>query len=248
MVSTSETGHAKNLASFDELISFVSAYGEVYKPSKASISLAALRKLSADSRNVLTSVNATLPTHSNAVAARGVAFKPLTPLITRVMNALKAIDTSEEVDDNARTLVRKIQGLRATPKKTDEEKNALAAEGHETKEISSSQMSFDNRLENFDKLIKLLSSLPLYTPNETELGITGLTALYNDLLSKNNAVVASATEASNIRIARNSTLYRANSGLVDTAAAVKAYVKSLFGPSSPQFRQLSKIRINTISV
>ena len=38
------------------------------------------------------------------------------------MNALKATDTTEQVDKSARTLVRKIQGIRATPKMTEEEK------------------------------------------------------------------------------------------------------------------------------
>ena len=34
MVSTSETGHSKNVANFDELISFVSAYNTDYKPTR----------------------------------------------------------------------------------------------------------------------------------------------------------------------------------------------------------------------
>jgi hypothetical protein len=43
-------------------------------------------------------------------------------------------------------LVRKIQGVRATPKKTEEEKAAMEAEGKAPKEISSAQMSFDSRI------------------------------------------------------------------------------------------------------
>ncbi|MFA6401072.1 MAG: hypothetical protein WCX31_05525 [Salinivirgaceae bacterium] len=42
MTSTSETGHAKNVTNFDELISFVTGYGTTYNPSKDSIKLAAL--------------------------------------------------------------------------------------------------------------------------------------------------------------------------------------------------------------
>jgi hypothetical protein len=244
----SETGHAKNLTNFDELVSFVSAYGTDYKPTKTSISLEALKKLSAETRNSISALNAVLPAYSNAVAAREVAFKPLSKLITRVMNALKAVDTSSQVDDNAKTLVRKIQGLRATAKRTEEEKNALAAEGNKTKEISSSQMSFDSRLENLDKLIKLLSSIPLYAPNEEDLKTSALTVMYTDLMSKNTAVVAAAIPVSNARIARNTVMYKADTGLVDTAAAVKAYIKSLFGAASPQHRQVSKLAIKTVKI
>jgi hypothetical protein len=50
MATTSETGHAKNVANFDELISFVTAYGTTYNPSKASIKLTALQALSANAK------------------------------------------------------------------------------------------------------------------------------------------------------------------------------------------------------
>ena len=42
MASTTETGHAKNVANFEDLISFCTGYGAPYNPSKASIKLAAL--------------------------------------------------------------------------------------------------------------------------------------------------------------------------------------------------------------
>ena len=46
MASTSETGHAKNVANFDDLISFVTGYGTAYNLSKATIKLTALQTLS----------------------------------------------------------------------------------------------------------------------------------------------------------------------------------------------------------
>ena len=64
---------------------------------------------------------------NNAVAAREGAFKPLCKLITRVINALKAADTSPETDEKAKTLVRKLQGRRASSKLTEEEKQELIA-------------------------------------------------------------------------------------------------------------------------
>jgi hypothetical protein len=246
MSKTSETGHAKNLATFDELVSFVAAYGTAYNPSKTSLSFASLQALSAEARTALVNLNASVPAYTNAIAAREVAFEPLSKLITRVINALKATDTSQQVDENARTLVRKIQGTRATPKMTEEEKAALQAEGNETKEISTSQMSFDNRLENFHRLIKLLSSIPEYVPNEEDLSVNGLTDLYNDLMSKNAAVVNASTGLSNARIVRNNLLYKLNTGLVDTSIAVKAYVKSLFGASSPQYKQVSGLVFKSV--
>ena len=145
------------------------------------------------------------------------------------------------------TLVRKIQGRRATAKKSPDEIKALSADGKEAVEISSSQMSYNSRLDNFDKLIKLLDSVSLYAPNEEDLKITSLTALHNDLNAKNIAVVNAAVPLSNARISRNNVLYKANTGLVDIAADTKTYIKSLYGATSPQFKQVSKLEFNTLN-
>jgi hypothetical protein len=248
MASTSETGHAKNAANFDDLISFVTGYGVTYNPSRASINLAALQAISANAKNAISALNAALPAYSNAVATREVAFAPLNKLITRVINALKSTDTTDQVDDSAKTLARKIQGTRAKAKKTDEEKAALAAAGTTVVEISSSQMGYDNRLDNFDKLIKLLASIPLYAPNEADLKVTALSTLYDDLKTKNTAVVTAATPLSNARISRNDIMYKANTGLVDIALDTKSYIKSLYGATSPQYKQVSKLEFKTIVI
>ena len=148
-------------------------------------------------------------------------------------------------DESALTLVRKLQGRRATAKKTEDEKKALAAEGKEVVEISSSQMSFDSRLDNFDKLIKLLSSIPAYAPNEADLKVEALTALYNDLKAKNMAVINAETPLSTARIARNEVLYKQNTGIVDITVDVKNYVKSVFGATSPQYKLISNLKFTS---
>ena len=242
MASTSETGHAKNVANFDELISFVTGYRESYNPSKATIKLDALKALSDHAKTSINAVSSMEPAYKSAVAAREVVFIPLSKLTTRIMNSIKATDTTVQVDENARTLARKIQGVRATAKKTEDEKKALAEKGKEVVEISTSQMSYDNRLDNFFKLIQLLSSVPEYSPNEKELKIEHLNTILDDLKAKNAAVVESYIPLSNARISRNDLLYKENTGLYDVALDVKNYIKSVFGATSPQYKQVSKIK------
>jgi hypothetical protein len=248
MGTISETGHAKNLANFNEMRSYVSGYDADYKPAKASIGLDALQTLSDDARNALADLNEQYSVWRNAVIARDLAFKPFSNLITRIMNALRASDTPVEADESVRMLIRKIRGKRVSAKLTDEEKQSLAAEGKEIREISSSQTSIDNRLENFHRLIKLLSGFPLYAPNEPDLAVQGLSDLYDDLMSKNAAVVAAYVAVSNARIVRNTIFYKENTGLVDIAFAVKAYVKSRFGAASPQNKQISKLEFRPVKV
>ena len=241
MTNTSETGHAKNVTNLESLITSIIALETSYNPSRDSIKLPALQALLTASTESLNAVNIAQAAYSNAVAARKVAFEPFSKLITRVMNSLKASGASTQVVQSARTIVRKLQGRRASAKITEEEKKALEAEGKEVNQISASQMSFDNRIENFDRLIMLLSSIPLYNPNEEELKVETLKALHNQLKEKNSEVILPIVQLSNSRIARNKILYKENTGIVDIAVDSKTYIKSVFGATSPQYKQVSRL-------
>jgi hypothetical protein len=242
MANTNKTGHAKNVANFENLITNVSGYGRAYNPSKESIKLSALNTLLASAKAVIGEVNTAESAYKNAVSAREVAFTPLSKFITRVINSLKSSDSSSQIDEKAMSLVRKLQGRRATPKLSDDEKKATEAEGKEVNQISSSQMSYDSRLDNFDKLIKLLASEAGYSPNEADITIEALTSLYNDLSSKNTAVINATVPLNNARISRDQFLYTPITGVVDISVDVKMYIKSVFGATSPQYKAISGLK------
>ena len=244
MASTSELGHNRNAINFDTLIINCTSFGTAYNPSKASLKITALQAQSTLAKNSITAINSLTPAYKNAVSARVSAFKTFDKLITRVNNALKASDTSQQVDESAQTIIRKLQGRRATPKKTEEQKKVASEAGVEIVEISTSQMSYDSRLDNLDKLIKLLASVPQYAPNEADLKVTALTALYNDLKAKNLAVINTEVPINNARIARNDIMYKENIGLVDIALDIKTYIKSVYGATSPQFKQISGLKFS----
>lgn len=242
MTGISETGHANNVANLAILISSATAFGSDYNPSKETLKLPALQGLHSASKESLNAVNIAQSAYSNAVSARQSAFEPFDKLITRVNNALKASDTTVQIDDSAQAIVRKLQGRRASAKITDEEKRALEAEGKEANQISATQLSYDSRLENFDKLIMLLKSIPYYKPNEEDLKVESLESLKTNLSGLNSNVVTADIQLSNARIARNELLYKPLSGLVDIAFDFKVYIKSVFGATSPQYKQISKLK------
>lgn len=242
MSSTSETGHAKNVANFGDLVISIEAQGASYNPSRQSITLLSLKGLLSASTDSLNTVNVAEAAYSNAVAAREVGFAPLGGIITRVNNALKASDTTTQVDESAQTIVRKLQGRRAVAKLTEEEKKALEVEGKGVNQISTSQMSYDSRLENFDKLISLLASVAEYNPNEEELKVDSLRARHTQLKALNTQVMTTYYQLDNARNQRNDILYKPLTGLVDTAADTKTYIKSAFGATSPQYKQVSRLQ------
>ena len=163
------------------------------------------------------------------------------------MSALKATDAPQQVIANALTNHRKLTGVRASAKLSQEEIAALGAEGKEVKQISAAQQSFDSMLDTFDKQIKLLATIPQYAPNETELKTATLQALFTKLQSYNIAVLNAKQVLDAARIARNKEVYDEEVGIKAIAIDVKNYVKSLFGLGSPQFKQIASLGFSKLS-
>ena len=247
MAATSETGHAKNAANFEDLISFCIGYGASYQPSKVAIQILTLNTLLANAQGSISGVVSAKTIFINATNARQSLFEQLKKLSTRIVNALDATDATDKLVKDAKTINRKIQGKRAG----DKTKPAptpippvppIPTPTPEDKSISVSQQSYDSLITHFDALIQLVSSEPTYTPNETDLQVSTLQTLLGNLKATNTAVVNAYTNYSNSRITRDSILYTEISGLVDIALEVKKYVKSVFGASSPQYKQVSGLQ------
>ncbi|GAQ49938.1 TPA: hypothetical protein ACT5CK_002346 [Flavobacterium psychrophilum] len=239
MASTSEVGHAKNVANFQDLIEFVTGYGATYNPSKNSLKLPQLIALKATAETKLTDVISKNTAYNNKVNERMIAFGNLKSLSTRLVNALQTTDASDETINDAKGFNRKMQGKKASSTQTPTDPNAPAPAT-----ISTSQQSYDQLIQHLSGLKSVLEAEPSYTPNETELQVATLTTKIADLNTKNTAVATAYTNISNSRIARNETLYTSENGIYETAGEVKKYVKSVFGASSPQYNQVSGIKFN----
>ena len=237
MASTSETGHAKNVANFQSLIAFVTGYGTTYNPSKNALKLPQLIALKADADTKLADVVTQNTKFNTKVNERQAAFSSLKSLSTRLVNALQTTDASTQIIKDAKGFNRKMQGQRASASTTTPTDPNTPAPNT----ISSSQQSYTQQIQHLAGLISVLESEPSYTPNETALQITTLQATQNDLTTKNNEVATAYANISNSRIARNTTLYSTEGSIFDVASEVKKYIKSIYGASSPEFAQVKGI-------
>ena len=236
--SVSEVGHAKNVANFADLISYCTAYGSTYNPSKAALQLTALNTLLTSAQTELANVTTAKNAFDTVTGDRQLTFEPLKPLATKVFNYLSVTDAISEIIADAKTINNKLQGKRTG---TTAENPPTEGE-NQNNTVSVSRQSYDMLTENFSALIDLVSSVPSYTPNETELTTTSLTAYLGELQTANTNVINAEVAYSNARISRNNVLYAENTGLVDIASDVKKYVKAIFGATSPQYKQISGIK------
>ncbi len=250
-----ETGHTKNVANFDHLITLVQSYGTNYTPSNSLIALANLQTVLTNSQTALTNVKNEFNAWKNATNNREIAFEPLKGLSTQLLNTLIAIGANEQTVKDFKTINAKVQGAKLT--KADagiadvaDASNLDAANTAKLpskKTISASQQSFDNLIDHYDKLIKLLASVPTYTPTENSLKVATLNTLLANLKSTNTLAYAKVVSVSNARIARNKLLYDNPDALVKLAKLVKAYIKGKYGAKSPEFAQASALQFTVIT-
>ena len=160
MATNTDASLAKNVTNFETLISVVTSLGATYNPSKDSLKLPALQTLlTAANESTITFKDAE-SARSTAVDNRQLAFEPISRLFTRVNNALKASNSTVQADETAKTIFRKLQGKRASAKLTEEQKAALLAEGKEVNQISTSQLGYDDKVENLESPISFLQTVP----------------------------------------------------------------------------------------
>jgi hypothetical protein len=232
----SETGHNKNVTNFETLIITCTGFGAEYNPSNPKITISVLTTQHIEAKAALKEVITSQTPFINVEGQRKTIFKPLKPTATKILNALKGASVPKTVITDAETINRKIQGRRAnntiektTPTETPKDKNSV------------SQQSYDMLVEHLEKLIELAEIEPKYNPNEEPLKTVTLTNYKTQLESINKMVKTAYIPYKNAMQTRDIKLYTPETGIVDTAQTVKNYVKSVFGATSPQYKQISKI-------
>lgn len=246
-MSTTETGHARIMANVKRLIAVLLNLGMDYKPSNSAIMVEAFQNSVNACLKAIDAVGTAILAFRAACRQRELAFEQLSKLATRIFNTLKASDRTGKSHETAKLYVRKIQGRRATPKRSEEEKKADLESGISYTEVSASQMSYDSRVENFAMLVMLAASTPNYAPNETDLKSESLNAVLEDLRNKNAAVTSATADLFKARALRNKLMYAEATGIVDMAMDAKTYLKGAFGTNSSQFKEVSGILFKKLS-
>jgi hypothetical protein len=238
MTSKTETGHAKNIANAGLLNTYIIQLGTLYKPSNPDLELDKLQAFYNDAFSAQQKVNTALPPYTLAVDKREAVFAPVSKKITKLRKAYKATqDVSQAQLEDFMTIARRLKGLRkgGTAISPDSE------EGTQTQN-SVSQMSYDQRTNNFGQLIELLQNTPNYAPNETEYQVKTLQDEKDKMLQVTQAVADTFIPLGIARGARNKIMYQDLNNLVDTFNKSKDYLFTILESNSPQYKAISKIK------
>jgi hypothetical protein len=235
MKKSPDSGHNTNIANFYEAISICKGIGADYKPTNTHLKIVNMDALYAQANAAKLALDIAVPAYTLAVSTRETTFEKLPKLVTRVGNALRACDIGPEIHEDLKSIIRKFRGSKK--KKTEE-----GSEGTEETHHSDSQKSYNNLVSHFNNLIQLLTLIPGYQPEETELTVASLTEFYEELFELNQTVVDVTQPVITKRDVRNSILYTTGIGLVDTVQKVKTYVKSILGADNIYYKKLTALK------
>ena len=234
MPSTSEVGHAKNVANLQKLTEQINVY-TLYNPPVDNLKVANLQTLYATASAKLNEVEDKRNANKNAITLRQSAFENLKSTCTRIINQLDILGLSQGTIDQAKSLNRTIQGGQKKATTPPEEGKEA------TKTASTSRQSYTQQAENFGILLQLLATIPAYNPNEDDLKLANLNTYKETLMSATQSVDQTEAELNTKHIERDQILYADGTGLYTIVQNVKKYVKSLYGATSPEYANVSNI-------
>ena len=238
MPSTSEVGHAKNVANLQKLTEQVTVY-TLYNPPVDNIKIANLQTLYTTASAKLAEVEDKRNANKNAITVRQSAFENLKSTTTKIINHLQILGLPSGTIDQAKSLNRLIQGGQkkaVTPTEAGKE---------EPKTASTSRQSYTQMADNFGILLQLLGTIQTYNPNEDDLKLTNLETYKNSLVSSTQSVDQTEAELNNKLLERDQLLYADGTGLYSIAQNVKKYVKSLYGATSTEYSNVSAIKFTS---
>ncbi len=242
----SEVGHARNVASFEQMVSVVTGLGGGYDPSNADIGLSKLNNKLTAGNTVMDEVLAKVAAYTNETNIRQNLYEPLDNLATDSVNYYESTGTEKNKIKDARGFVRKIRGKRAKAVPAPDPDLPVGTPPPVTH--SSAQTSYTQRVEHLDGLIELFGEDPLYAPNETNLQLASMTAYSTSLKTATTNVINSITDRDKAKTDRNLVLYHEKTGMLTLADLVKKYVKGKYGASSPQYKQLASLKFRKYKI
>ncbi|MBI3218582.1 MAG: hypothetical protein HYZ44_03655 [Bacteroidetes bacterium] len=232
--------HVKNLQSFDKVIEICTGLGRKYNPGHLNLQVSTMNSHLQIAQQLWEEFKQAHKVYDNATNARKEAFQGIRKLSSSVQGILKVSDADPLLMADALNAKRKICGARIT-KPPDAKADGATADTKKKTTRASYAKAYVAVAEYFDELVKTVESEPSYRANETHLTVEGLREMKVKLFALNKSVADAEVRLDEARIKRNEMFYTYPVSMVNTAKAVKAYVRSVLGLDSQEYQLMQKI-------
>lgn len=243
MSKQNESGHAKLVATLFQYTDFITSLGPAYNPSLAQINLVNFGTLCTTARAKLDAVKTAEEAWKAATNNREILFSTLGAFSTRILGALRATGASQQTVDDLNALVKKIQGRQGSAAPAKPKGDATTSDAPAPATRSTSQQSFDMRVDHYSKIVTMLQGVADYAPNENEISKVGLQGHYFQLSNANTLVNKAAIALRTARNERDDSLYAPDTGVVDLVKKSKAYILSVYGKASKTYLQAAAFKL-----
>jgi hypothetical protein len=233
-----ETGHAKNVANLLKYNQYLLTLGAGYNPANPKLTYSAFTTLQSNGAAKQNTVDTAEETWKEETNLREIAFLPIDGLATQLLAALKSTDAPQQTIDDFAFLVRKMHGDISKAAKAEANRTVDPNNPNPVVPIirSTSQQSYDRKIEHFSKMILILQGVPSYSPNEVDLQIVSLQARLANLILLNQNATDSLAKLKAARIDRNTFFYGADTGMLDLIKKSKLYILGVYGKTSQQYK------------
>ncbi|WP_163715351.1 hypothetical protein [Mangrovibacterium lignilyticum] len=214
-MTTSETGHEKNLSLYEQMIAELKTETADYNPPIDKLSMLNLEANVAPVAATLSAVRSCLADYTFAVNDRQTVYADMEKRVTRVNDLLPMLGVDALTIADMKTFYDKIKGYAAN-----------------------STQGFEHLKEYFDSFLSMLKKISLYATNDPTLSTTALDTLSADLQVKNNATANTDAALNNARELRNQAMYNPQNGIVPLSKSVKQYYRSKEGVKGIMYKRL----------
>ena len=232
-----ETGHAKNVANFEQVIIILTALGAVYNPSQALILLSALQTKLTEAKAALAAVDAAEADKKFRTDQVQAEFEGLYKYVVNIKRSAELEVNDEAFTEDLQSIVNKFN---SGSRKTGLEDNPLTLEDESRTPVSTSQRSRDNQIAHLADIVALLQTRG-YETNDAEYDLPAIEDKRAALAAKNNADKASTATLGNASDERDRVLYDPESGVLKLVKLIKTQLARKPGKTSAAYQQIAAL-------
>ena len=234
-----ETGHAKNVANFENATIIVAGLGAGYSPNQPLIQLAALQTKLAAAKAVLDQVNTSEADKKIKTDEVQAEFEGLDKYAVNIKRTAEVELNDPDFTANLQSIVNRFT---SSSRKTGVPDDPLTPDIDESRtKLSTAQRSRDNQVAHLADMLALLQTRADYNPDDMQYKIETIEAKIASLTAKNNAAKTAEAVFGNELDARDAVLYDEETGITKLVKLIKIQLALKPGKESAAYQQINAL-------